>query len=68
MFALPKTPLVIGSAILSIALLPRLGLAQADNSAWQDDLNALPSSSWNYDKAAHLIERAGFGGDRKSVV
>ncbi len=29
---------------------------------WQDDLRPLPQTSWNYDTAAHLLERAGFGG------
>lgn len=31
-------------------------------SEWQDDLSPLPHSSWNHDTAAHLLERAGFGG------
>lgn len=30
--------------------------------AQQDDLSPLPESLWNYDTAAHLLERAGFGG------
>ena len=35
--------------------------------AWQDDLNPLPASSWNYDTAAHLLERAGFGGTTEQI-
>ena len=30
--------------------------------SWQDDLSPLASTDWNYDRAAHLLERAGFGG------
>jgi hypothetical protein len=31
-------------------------------AAWQDDLAPLPSSEWSYDRAAHLLAHAGFGG------
>ncbi len=34
---------------------------------WQDDLRPLPQSSWNYDTAAHLLERAGFGGTPQQI-
>ena len=34
----------------------------SEPDTWQDDLNPLPASSWNYDTAAHLLERAGFAG------
>jgi uncharacterized protein (DUF1800 family) len=37
-------------------------LAQAAPLAWQDSLEPLPPSDWNRDRAAHLLERAGFGG------
>ena len=29
---------------------------------WADDLRAIGASDWDYDRAAHLLERAGFGG------
>ncbi|MGH9646063.1 MAG: DUF1800 domain-containing protein [Bryobacteraceae bacterium] len=29
---------------------------------WQDDLTPIAPADWNYDFAAHLLERAGFGG------
>jgi hypothetical protein len=32
------------------------------SSAWQDDLTPISAADWNRDLAAHLIERAGFGG------
>ena len=31
-------------------------------AAWQDDLSPLPQPEWNYDRAAHLLAHAGFGG------
>ena len=31
-------------------------------AAWQDDLSPLPQREWNYDRAAHLLAHAGFGG------
>jgi hypothetical protein len=31
-------------------------------AAWQDDLAPLPPSEWSYDRAAHLLAHAGFGG------
>ncbi|MGD2168237.1 MAG: hypothetical protein PVF63_09030, partial [Gammaproteobacteria bacterium] len=35
--------------------------------AWQDDPAALPASEWNYDRAAHLLAHAGFGGSPEEV-
>ena len=34
---------------------------QAGHHDWQDDLSPIGAEDWNYDRAAHLIERAGFG-------
>ena len=31
-------------------------------AAWQDDLVPLPAAEWSYDRAAHLLAHAGFGG------
>jgi len=33
----------------------------AADSDWANDLRPIDASAWNYDRAAHLIERAGFG-------
>jgi uncharacterized protein (DUF1800 family) len=43
------------AALVQAAPLP----AQPD---WQDDLRPLPASAWSRERAAHLLERAGFGG------
>src|ERR1700687_3284317 len=38
-------------------------LAQAaEPAAWQNDLTPISAKDWNRDLAAHLLERAGFGG------
>jgi len=31
-------------------------------TAWQNDLTPITGKDWNRDFAAHLLERAGFGG------
>ena len=36
-------------------------------SSWQDDLSPLSASDWNYERAAHLLERAGFGGTPEQI-
>jgi hypothetical protein len=33
-----------------------------DTDAWIGDLSPISASEWNSGRAAHLIERAGFGG------
>jgi len=37
-------------------------LAAPATSSWIDDLSPIASSDWNRQRAAHLLERAGFGG------
>src|SRR3954470_11398072 len=31
-------------------------------AAWKDDLAPISAADWNYDRAAHLLAHAGFGG------
>ena len=31
-------------------------------AAWKDDLSPITAADWNYDRAAHLLAHAGFGG------
>ena len=35
---------------------------------WQDDLSPIASNEWSYDRAAHLLERAGFGGTPEDIA
>lgn len=34
---------------------------------WRDDLRSLPAAEWNYDRAAHLLAHAGFGGSPEEI-
>ena len=36
-------------------------------STWVGDLSPITSADWNYDRAAHLLERAGFGGTPEEI-
>ena len=48
---------------IALALLPGASTAQlAGLASWQDDLTPITNTNWNYETAAHLLERAGFGG------
>jgi uncharacterized protein (DUF1800 family) len=37
-------------------------------SSWTDDLTPVSAADWNRDRAAHLIERAGFGGTPDDIA
>jgi hypothetical protein len=39
----------------------------AGPAAWKDDLTPIGPADWNYDFAAHLLERAGFGGTPEEI-
>jgi hypothetical protein len=59
------TPLV---TIAAITVLTAPATAQiAGPTAWQNDLTPIRASDWNYDFAAHLLERAGFGGTPEEI-
>ena len=34
---------------------------------WKDDLAPITSADWNYDRAAHLLAHAGFGGSPAEI-
>src|SRR5438477_9608690 len=37
-------------------------------ATWSDDLTPIAASDWNDARAAHLIERAGFGGTPEDIA
>jgi len=39
----------------------------AGPAKWQNDLTPIAPADWNYDFAAHLLERAGFGGTPQEI-
>ena len=58
-----KSITVFSSVVLMTALASAPGIAQQTGAtSWQDDLAPIGLTAWNYDRAAHLLERAGFGG------
>src|SRR5437868_2432388 len=53
---------------LALILCSASTFAQKTGAAqWQNDLTPIASFDWNYDFAAHLLERAGFGGTPEEV-
>jgi len=55
---------VLPAFALSIAAL----CAQAAPADWQDDLQPIAAGDWSRERAAHLLERAGFGGTPAEVA
>ncbi len=58
-------PLIL--ALLSFNSLPTHA-QWSGPTAWQDDLEPISASQWNTDAAAHLLERAGFGGTPEEIA
>jgi hypothetical protein len=48
-------------------LFPAAIAPTAGPAAWQNDLTAIAPADWNYEFAAHLLERAGFGGTPEEI-
>ncbi len=58
------------AAILGVMAIAVTGSA-GDRTAmtqWEGDLAPITASEWNYEHAAHLLERAGFGGTPEDVA
>ena len=53
---------------LSLLLLLLFLFANTGMAATVDSLEPLPASEWSYDHAAHLLERAGFGGTPEEIA
>jgi hypothetical protein len=53
-------------ALPLLLALPAMG-QKAGPKVWQNDLTPIAPSDWNYDFAAHLLERAGFGGTPEEI-
>jgi hypothetical protein len=67
MFRIPKG-LAAAVVALVLAATPAVALAQKTGPAqWQNDLTPIGPADWNYDLAAHLLERAGFGGTPEEI-
>jgi len=59
-------PRVVYFLAVVLAALPAMA-ASGGPAAWQHDLAPISASDWNYESAAHLLERAGFGGTPEEI-
>ena len=65
-----------GCMVLALVLGVWAGVAAAGErvikgagpAAWQGDLAPISDGDWSYDRAAHLLERAGFGGTPEEIA
>jgi hypothetical protein len=58
-----KAVVVVLAGLAIAGSAPAALVGQGSGSAqWQGDLTPIAPSDWNYETAAHLLERAGFGG------
>ena len=60
-------PRVLIAAGVAIAWIVPAMAQVAGPPAWKDDLKPIGPADWNYDFAAHLLERAGFGGTPEEI-
>ena len=51
-----------------LVLLPFLGAAPVLAASWEGDLAPISAGDWNAQRAAHLLERAGFGGTPEEIA
>ena len=58
---------VLGGTATSVTAAERV-LLGAGPAAWAEDLTPIGPGDWSYDRAAHLIERAGFGGTPEEIA
>jgi uncharacterized protein (DUF1800 family) len=63
-------PLCVLGTLLSAAAMTAASLPTETSPprSWQNDLTPISAADWNYDKAAHLLERAGFGGTPEEIA
>ena len=58
--------LIVLAAFAAVFAVPMAAQSAGPNS-WQNDLAPITDANWNYDLAAHLLERAGFGGTPEEI-
>jgi hypothetical protein len=58
--------LIAVSAAIAACMVPAMAQI-AGRPEWQNDLKPIGPADWNYDFAAHLLERAGFGGAPEEI-
>src|SRR5215470_15439806 len=56
--------IVAGAGVFSVGLTA----APPSTSSWADNLSPITAADWNPERAAHLLERAGFGGTPEDIA
>jgi uncharacterized protein (DUF1800 family) len=64
----PLRPFLVAFLFGFCALTVAASAAVAPPDNWAGDLSPISASHWNYERAAHLIERAGFGAAPEEIV
>ena len=64
----PLRPFLVAFLFGFCALSVAASAAVAPPDNWAGDLSPISASDWNYERAAHLIERAGFGAAPEEIV
>jgi uncharacterized protein (DUF1800 family) len=60
---------VLGTLLTAVATIAAsLPAETSPPRSWQNDLAPITAADWNYDTAAHLLERAGFGGTPEDIA
>jgi len=63
-----ELPGAVCAILIGLVVCPVSAVSQTSGpAAWQNDLTPISASDWNYDLAAHLLERAGFGGTPEEI-
>jgi hypothetical protein len=60
--------LSVGVLAVSGSLVGAVVPLGAGPAVWGDDLSPILPADWSYERAAHLIERAGFGGTPEQIA
>jgi hypothetical protein len=64
---LPSLGRFLGAAAVAASESTPAHARTAGPDAWQNRLEPIGAADWNYDFAAHLLERAGFGGTPEEI-
>lgn len=65
---MPKLMIRPAHIVTSLSILLAALSAQAAPANWSEDLQPIAAADWNRERAAHLLERAGFGGTPAEVA
>jgi uncharacterized protein (DUF1800 family) len=63
-------PIATATLLLGLTMMRVVSTAAEASAApatWAGDLTPISTTDWNYDRAAHLLERAGFGGTPEDI-